>query len=292
MRCLTPTFLLLSSSLCAQQASIQGQSVDAVTRQPMAGVHVIVRTMPADVSGFDNGEDGDTYGAITRPDGHFSIASLKPGLYVLDAKYNGYLHVPAKTSTWHDNATITLKPGEDVKDLTVEMTPHAVITGHVFDENGDPVQYFGVKAEPASQGTVRQTPEMGGGSDDRGLFRMVLPPGRFYVHAVADGPGSRFSMMGSPEIRGDGLVTPVYGDTFYPGVASKDKATLIDLMPGQEVTGIDIRFAQKRSVTISGIVTGMPAGSVPGPPAIITLSSSAGVDSPETIQDPTESSPS
>jgi hypothetical protein len=64
-------------------------------------------------------------------------------------------------------------------------------------------------------------------------------------------------MLGSPEIRSDGAVPPVYGETFYPGAASKDKSELIELTPGQELTGVDIHLAPKRSVSISGRVTGM-----------------------------------
>lgn len=248
MRCLGPApsvALLFCSCLLAQQGSgtgleIHGIATDAVTRQPMAGAHITLVEGPAIGS---EREDAQGYGAISRSDGHFSIAGLKPGVYYLTAQHNGYLHLPAKKP---GNDTITLKPGEQITDAKVELTPEAVIIGHVLDENGDPVQFADVQTDPAA-GSAR--------TDDRGQFRLVLPPGKFYVHAVADGPGFN-QRNGVPEIRSDGAVPPVYGTTFYPGTASKDKATLIEIAPGQQMTGVDIHLVPKRSMSISGRVTG------------------------------------
>src|SRR5665213_3201635 len=101
MRCLrlAPILaLLFCSCLLAQQASIEGIAIDAVTRQPLAGVHITLAGGPA--IGVDR-EDEQTYGAISRPDGHFSIANLKPGVYYLIAQHDGYVHLPGK------------KPGDD-----------------------------------------------------------------------------------------------------------------------------------------------------------------------------------
>jgi len=79
--------LLFCSCLPAQQATIagleiRGLAIDAVTRQPMAGVHITLRAGSA--LGIER-EDAETYGAISRPDGRFSIAELKPGVYYLVA---------------------------------------------------------------------------------------------------------------------------------------------------------------------------------------------------------------
>src|ERR1017187_8830706 len=117
--------LLFCSCLVAQQAGvigleIRGVAIDAVTRQPMAGVHITLRAGPAIGTERDN---ADTYGAISRPDGHFSIADLNPGVYYLIAQHNGYVQLPGKKS---GSGTITLKPGEQLQDVSVELTQHAV----------------------------------------------------------------------------------------------------------------------------------------------------------------------
>jgi carboxypeptidase family protein len=262
---------LLCACLQAQQASIEGVAVDAVTRQPMAGVHIMLAEVQPESFGLS---DEDMYGAVSRADGRFSIGDLKPGLYSLAARYNGYLRLPSKASKGPDGSTITLKPGDHIKDFTVEMTPHAVIIGHVLDQNGDPVQHVFVAAKPAgSSGQMPENMAMGR-SDERGQFRIPLPPGKFYIQAIADGPAFHQSMMGPPEIRADGLVPPVYGATFYPGVLSKEKATAVELAPGQNVSGIDIHLASRRSVTIKGVVTGLPGKGEFGSLAFVSVSSS------------------
>jgi len=266
--------LLACFGLSAQQSGIEGIAVDAVTRQPMAGVHITMGS--ASAVGFMGGGDADVYGAISRQDGRFSVTGLKPGIYFVEARHNGYLHLPPRDSTGSEDPTVTLKPGEPLKDYVVEMTPHAVIVGHVLDENGDPVEHVEVAAEAAAPGAARQSIGMAGGgrTDDRGAFRIVLPPGKFYVQARMNrGMGFAGGMMGGPEIRSDGLAPPVYGPTFYPSAASKDKAIAVELAPGQNATGIDIHLAQQRSLTIGGTVTGMPAGSPPGIPAFISITS-------------------
>ena len=251
--------LLFCSCLLAQQAGIQGVVIDGVTRQPMAGVHITLRTAPAIAA---EREDGDSYGAISRPDGHFSIADLKPGVYYLIAQHNGYVQLPGKKP---GSGKITLKSGEPVQDVTVELTQHAVIIGHVLDEYGDPVPHVQVSAESA--GMAR--------TDDRGQFRISLPPGKHYVQALAE--PLRHSAWTTPEIRTDGVVPSVYGTTFYPSAATSDKATAIELTPGQTVSGIDIHLTPKRSVTIRGRVDGTQANS-PGAPAYVLLeSASSGV---------------
>jgi hypothetical protein len=255
--------LLFCAGLLAQQAGINGVAIDAVTRQPMAGVHIMVRAMPALGS---NREDADTYGAISRPDGHFSIADLKPGVYYLTAQHNGYVQVRSKNSPV---LTVTLKSGELPPAITVQLTPHAVMIGHVLDEYGDPVQHAQVLAESDEGSDSART-------DERGQFRISLAPGKYYVQALADPTRRSAFADGVPEIRTDGMLAPVYGATFYPAAASRDKATAIELAPGQNLSGVDIHLGSKRSVSIRGRVTGMPEKSGGAPAYVLLLSTNTG----------------
>jgi hypothetical protein len=243
-------FIFLWRCLAAQQAGIEGRVIDAVTRQPMPGVHISLRAS-------DN-----VYGAISGRDGHFSIANMPPAVYVLSIQRNGYVHLPPKAPNGRADDSVTLKPGDQLTEFTVEMTPRAVITGTVVDEFGDPVQHVEVEALPAVSGSSESLtgPHSPARTDDRGQFRIPLPSGKFYVRAKAN---SRTTPLVKREIRSDGLEPPVYGATFYPGTESKDQATLVQLTAGREVTGIDIRLTRKHSLTISGVVTGMQDHSVP-----------------------------
>src|SRR5580658_4928104 len=253
--------LLLCWRLRAQQANVEGVAIDSVTKQPMAGVHITMMPFGAEGLASEQGASGhaDRYGAISGRDGHFSIAGRTPALYLLIAQRNGYIYLPAKALNGRADPTVTVKTGDQLTNLTVEMTPHAVMVGHVVDEFGDPVQYVEVRAVPVSPGSAGNfelTP-MEAATDDRGQFRIVLPPGKFYVQARAN--RGMFDQNGEPEIRNDGLGPPTYGITFYPAAASTDRAAVVELAAGQEVAGIDIHLARTRTVTISGIVTGIPA---------------------------------
>ncbi len=275
MRCAATILLLLCGCLYAQdagslQSGIEGITVDAITRQPMAGVHVTMRAIAA--TGRPR-EDAETYGAISQPDGHFSITGMKPDLYVLAAQHNGYVHLPPKAPDGRYDPTVALKPGEPLKEFIVEMTPHAVIAGHVLDENGDPVQFEEVTAE-----STQPTRSMGGGgwaqTDERGQFRFALPPGKFYIQANANrGPLFGEAASWPPEIRSDGLTPPIYGTVFYPDAASRDKATAVELAAGQDLTGVEIHLARRRSLTISGTVTGIPAPAADTFVTVLLLSS-------------------
>jgi hypothetical protein len=242
-------FILLCSCLTAQDtASIEGTAIDAVTLQPMAGVHISMRS-----------DSAPTYGAISRKDGHFSITTIPPGVYFLTAQRNGYIHLPGKTGMRQEDKNVALKPGQQLTDFTIEMTPRAVIAGRVVDEYGDPVQYADVEAVPTASGPRMERFGMNDITDECGQFRMTGPPGKFLISAIP-----RRDRVGRPEIRSDGQTPPVYGVTYHPSSGTKDRATVVEVAAGHDLAGIDIRLTHKLSLTISGVVTGAPDLSAPG----------------------------
>ena len=105
-------------ALClnAQQASLEGTTVDALTGEPLAGVHVKL------VTGVVGGATG-SYGALSDRAGHFAIATIRPGAYVLLCERTGYLDSQDVNATIRN---IALKPGQAVKDHRIEMTPRAI----------------------------------------------------------------------------------------------------------------------------------------------------------------------
>ncbi len=231
--------LLICRCLIAQQPGVEGIAIDALTRQPLAGVHITMRSA-----------SDQPYGAISGKDGHFSITVMPPAIYTLSAKHNGYLQLPDK----HEG--ITLKAGQQLTSLTVELKPEAVISGRVLDENGDPVQWVRVEAMPA--GNSRNAGiEMGRNErpDERGRFRMTGPPGKYYIKASPE-----HGMQSAREIRSDGLSPPLYGITYYPSAKKEEQANVVEATAGHEVAAVEIRLARHRNLTISGLVTGAPGG--------------------------------
>jgi hypothetical protein len=239
-------FLILAQYLCAQDAGVEGIAINSITHQPLEGVHVTIY-------GFrTNAPPVESYGAMSSSDGHFTVTAMRPGKYGVRARRNGFFR------TEKPNSQLLLNPGARKSDLLVEMTPEAVITGRVVDDYGDPAQAF-VQARPVPPGDpdpfVLQF--MNSQTDELGRFRIVGAPGKFYVSATSGGQG------GPREIRTDGSETAVYGETWYPASDSKERSVAVNATGGRPTPNIDIRLVRKRSLTISGVVNGIPDATVP-----------------------------
>lgn len=228
--------------------------VNSITREPIKGVHVRLVAVPLRAPG------SMVYGAMTDAAGKFSVNPIEPGSYYATVEHPGFIARAAA------RPLAKLKAGERRGDIRLEMAPLAFISGRVVDEYGDPVQSVPVQATPTAGRTVYALMFNSVTTDDRGEFRVSVGPGRYNVKA-APYSGS----FGEPgEVRSDGTSQPVYGETYYPSAATPERAVVVDVAGGREVTGIEIRLARRPSLTVSGVVTGAPAGF---PPAAATLAS-------------------
>jgi hypothetical protein len=159
------------------------------------------------------------------------------------------------------------------------MVPAAVIAGHVYDEDGEPVVYAQVMAMHYAYqngqrqlvgGTARQTNYLG-------EFRLFgLSPGQYYVRATlrANRPDDLKTREG---------YLPIY----YPGVADASRAALITVRGGDEFSGIDINLQPVRTFTVRGHVLTAGCGSAsPGGIVFLTEQSSSNSPiSPTTVHD-------
>src|ERR1017187_1985475 len=236
--------LLVSACLRAQQGSLEGTAIHAVTREPLSRVHV--RLIASGFAGMTG-----AYGAMSDRTGHFSIATIRPGTYILEPELAGFLYVQAKGGI----PNLKIKPGEHVTGYQLEMTPRAVISGRAVDEVGDPVQSVPVTPGSAPIALMRIPNQ---GTDDRGEFRLVVAPGKYYVQATLR---IYRRAQDRPEIRSDGTSEAVYGTTFYPSAIRKERGTVVEAVAGKDVGGIEIRLArQHQMLSISGVVSGFPEG--------------------------------
>jgi hypothetical protein len=231
-------FVCYCGCLAAQQASIEGTALNAVTREPLGDVHIRLVALPGLTT---------AYGAISDRTGHFAIATIRPGAYLPDPQRSGFLFV-RKTML----PTLIVKPGEHA-EWTVEMTPRTVLSGHVLDENGDPVQGIEVRTLPAGPANPWITSVARFGTDDRGEFRLVAPPGKFYVLADLGRPSND-----RLEARTDGSSELRYVTTFYPSSPAKDRATMVEVVAGNPLGGLDIRLQRQHSTALTGTVSGLP----------------------------------
>jgi TonB-linked SusC/RagA family outer membrane protein len=100
--------------LAAQQptGTITGQVIDSATRQPIAGVNVIV--------------EGTRLGAVTRDDGSFTIAGVPAGTHRVRARRIGYGSVPIVVSV-SDGATASVSFALEKRAATLDQV---VVVGY------------------------------------------------------------------------------------------------------------------------------------------------------------------
>lgn len=245
--------LLLAASLAAQQGSIDGVVLNQASGQPLSGVHVrLFAALSIEIA-------TQAYGATTAADGRFSVAAMPPGTYTVELERTGFLQVPGNGFMRHTE--IELRPGEHLAGRQFAMSPLILIAGRVVNQYGDPVP--GVRME-ASTGAANSFDVAGPFSqkntDERGQFRLFAPPGKYYLVA---GPQFSLGAIGLAEIRTDGISDLAYASTYYPNSPDLNSATAVEVKPGSEVTGIEIRLrsdAPRRNLTVSGVVAGVPQG--------------------------------
>ena len=256
----------------AQNASVQGVAVNALTHQPIPKVHIRLLKVSSHMP-------GDVYGAMSDDEGHFSIANILPAAYYAIPEHAGFVATPSARNP-RAFVGLTLKAGENITGFKLELTPASVIRGRVVDESGDPLPRARVQVEAESQNGPPFTLQAGAAftqTNDRGEFVATGFPGRYFISAN-DFRGPRPASRN--EIRTDGTTAPTYATTYFSNSVSKEGATLIEVKPGEEAPHIEIRMRRQQNLSISGVVSGFPAGAHPG----VTL---FGTGSPDGVPGPT-----
>jgi len=119
------------------KGSIEGQVVDAKTNAPIKKAAITLQgSMPFLRPGQPPSQNGPLT-AETDEKGNFSFHDLDAGNYTIRAQHQGYVTFPFQG---YPNAAVVLGRGQDLKGVVVKLTPQAVITGKVLDEDGEAVQ--------------------------------------------------------------------------------------------------------------------------------------------------------
>jgi hypothetical protein len=243
-------FFCYPRMLAQQPASIEGVVVNSVSGAPLSRVHLKLGPQnPGE-------EPAPVYGAMSNDAGRFSIAAIQPAVaYRLDVERAGFILYPTVEQAPSSVIIRTFKPGEGVTGYKLEMAPRVVISGRVLDENGEPMPGVGVLARRVPQPVpMHSAPMAWGSTDDRGMFRLAVPPERYNLIASVQSNPSE-----GPEIRTDGSVDSQYLPTYYPSTLSRESAAIVEARPGADVNGIDIRPVHSAMLHISGTVSGIPA---------------------------------
>jgi hypothetical protein len=221
---------LLALLLCAAPAFAQSEKADrvagdvsnAATGKPLARVQIHLRREP----------DGQSYGAMTTPDGRFSIAGMPPGSYTLKIERAGFAVPPDLPEEMEIGAA-------DASNLHFALTPEGAITGRVTDAAGQPVEDVELRAESDFAAT-----DSDARTDANGDFRIGgLAPGQYRVRAI---PQNSYA---PPEQRTDGTTDVQDAPTW---------SRPVQVASAQETSGVEIRLARVPIVGVSGKIENPP----------------------------------
>lgn len=240
--------LLLTTAAAAQQqpaeekpARIEGIVTNALTGEPLLRAHILC-------DGFAAGKQ-QQFGAMTTAEGKFSITGLPAGNYNLTAERVGFI---PPLESGRRGMSVLLRPGDSKSDVKLKLTPTGAILGRVVNADGDPVEGASVSAEIGGTSMSRSA---GAITDQKGQFRIGgLAPGRYRVKAV---PGT---LPFPPEIRNGRREQAHEIPTFHPNTFESKAATRVEVKSAADVTGVDIKLQRVPFVRLSGVVTGIPAG--------------------------------
>ena len=246
--------LAVSSMLHAQQpdgdrnlAALAGRVVNVATGDPIrkASVRLSLR------GGVE------TIGT-TDADGKFRFKHLLPGEYNLSAEKSGF--------EGSDASILTLRAGDDLKDLKLQLSAAAAVSGRVLDEDGDPVPNAEVTLWYRQNflGQYKLVRRRSAKANDKGEFRMDgLLPGRCLLSA---GPNSDLQASNKDKMvdsKGD-PVSVRDAVTYYPNALLIDEASAIDLVGGAEMGGADIRLRRSKTYRISGKIADLERFAIAG----------------------------
>jgi protocatechuate 3,4-dioxygenase beta subunit len=259
MKLLAVVFLvhLLASSVLAQgskttptpkqdQCRVAGMVVKLAGSEPLRKTKVTLQS-----------EDDRTriVAVVTDAGGRFELKGIDPGRYRLRASRLGYVSSEYGQRKPEDpGAVLTLRPGQEMKDLQFRLIPSAVIAGRILDEDGEPLPRVNVSAlqEVYATGKRSLSTRATAETNDLGEYRLfALAPGRYFVSAVFP----HWNRFGNTDTTENRTADPQgYAKMYYPGTPDPAKASSFSIKSGEEIPSVEILMRQVLVYRIRGHV--------------------------------------
>ncbi|QDV06647.1 RNA polymerase sigma factor [Planctomycetes bacterium Poly30] len=209
--------------------------------------------------------------AETGPDGHFQIASLRPGELDLLCEAPGYLaskvHLEVTPGEFRDVGQVSLRPGD-------------IVTGRVLDDGGEPVADARIElTEPRSAPALRSprpgrasTHSLGDGSFELPLDR----PGAQAIRAVANGYRPGLAVEFEPGAVVELRLAPL---------GSVGRFTIVDAESGAPIENARLTLKESHQASQEPLGASLarapevrPEGGPPLPPGSVEIRGLAGLD--------------
>ncbi|HET6844580.1 MAG TPA: carboxypeptidase-like regulatory domain-containing protein [Candidatus Angelobacter sp.] len=221
---------------------VEGTVINAVTGEPLSRAVVRLEAL------------GVPRAVFTSLNGRFEFSAVPQGSAVLTPRKPGYM-VSERETQFSYRIAVDASTGP----VTLRLLPQAVITGHVEDSNGAPIESAGIKLWRITVRDGRQRREQVAGlrTDEDGNYRVAgLFPGRYFIAVQAQ---NNLLAMTSTAKAKMGYPAAVY----YPSASSLSSATPVQLSAGQ-VSQADFVVGMEPVFTLSGTVSGYGPGQIAG----------------------------
>lgn len=204
----------------------------------------------------------------TDANGRYQFTNLPANHYWLKVDAPGYANLDKKA--WEGpGRNVTIADGEVVDDADLDLVPSGAITGRITDSTGNPVVGEEVELTAVGEyGPYTHSTYLPSGpfkTESNGTFKLSgIPPGQYLISIGVDIARLRGDVWDKNDRAGQfGRVagSHYYEQTFYPGVTVREQAHIVSVLPGGEITGLNITVSKSLpTFTASGRVIDVQTG--------------------------------
>ena len=228
-----------------EECSVAGMVVKLAGSEPLRKAKVRLRSLE---------ERTRAISTTTDSGGGFQLRGIPPGRYNLTVSRVGFVTQTYGQKKADDpGAILTLRAGQEMKDLLFRLVPSGVIAGRILDEDGEPIPSATVSAlrEAYSEGKRNLFTSTTVETNDLGEYRLFgLQPGRYFVSAISRG-WNRFEDVQEEDAD---IHQQGYAKMYYPGTPDAARASSIVIKAGEEIPSVEILMRQVLVYRIRGHV--------------------------------------
>jgi hypothetical protein len=255
------------------ECSIAGMVVTLAGSAPVKSAKVQLQSMD---------ERSHIISIATDVGGRFSLKGVAPGSYRLSVSKNNFVEQQyGQRKPGDPGSILTLRAGQDLKDLLFRLIPSAIISGRVIDDEGEPLPWAVVSAlrEVYSEGKRKLSTEASFQTNDLGEFRIFgLQPGKYFIsvsYRSGKDDGDTRVRWQQPEETPNASELG-YVRLYYPGTPDPARASSLIVKAGDEIPAVEILMRKVRVFRVRGRVLNLiPAAARRGRPVNLSLAPKA-----------------